>query len=780
MSMDRSAIEPRPTFLLARPGAWILYAFASTLFVSAMLLFSVQPMFAKMVLPKLGGSPSVWAVAMTFFQAMLLIGYCYAHLLTRFAPARWAVVIHLTVCAAAFMFLPLALPAGWDQAPADYAQLWLLGLLAVSVGWPFLAVSATAPLLQAWFSRTGHPDADDPYFLYGASNIGSMAALIGYPVIIETSLGLSAQSTVWAAGFAFLVLLVMMCAWLMLNGAARTPAPASSQTDASAPSAIAAAAPASTVRPAWRDRLIWVALAFVPSGLLVAFTTHVTTDIASAPFLWIGPLALYLLTYILVFRDKPLVPMQVLLKLQPLAVAGALASLFSGSVPFWLMGILCGVLAFFSTAMICHRTMYERRPGASHLTEFYLWMSLGGVLGGIFTALLAPVIFNIVMEYPLLLLSALLCRRDVLRHRLFAPLRAHAGAAMAAAAAVFAFVMTAGAGSTTTQGSSDLIAVILALLLAICIASLLSRKLPAALAMGLLAVVLFQQRDAFTSHAERGFFGVHRVGLAEDGTFRILSHGTTIHGGQRIAQPDGSPLTGDRPIPAAYYHPQGPMATMLKHTRKHMAAGKALHGGVVGLGAGAFACNTLAGETWRFFEIDPLVVKIARDPSMFTYLSSCQPDAPIVVGDARLTVASEPAGSFDFLLVDAFSSDSIPVHLLTREAVAMYLSRLSPDGVLVMHVSNRYLDLAPVLEAAIADMPGVHGVFIEDTNKYNGMDAIKSKVVAISRSNEALQGIGGFARIEQFGDSTLEPWTDDYSNIAGALFRHLLARGPQP
>jgi spermidine synthase len=199
-----------------------------------------------------------------------------------------------------------------------------------------------------------------------------------------------------------------------------------------------------------------------------------------------------------------------------------------------------------------------------------------------------------------------------------------------------------------------------------------------------------------------------------------------------------------------------------------------------GLGAGAFACNTLAGETWRFFEIDPLVVKIARDPSMFTYLSSCQPDAPIVVGDARLTVASEPAGSFDFLLVDAFSSDSIPVHLLTREAVAMYLSRLSPDGVLVMHVSNRYLDLAPVLEAAIADMPGVHGVFIEDTNKYNGMDAIKSKVVAISRSNEALQGIGGFARIEQFGDSTLEPWTDDYSNIAGALFRHLLARGPQP
>lgn len=208
MSMDRSAIETQRTFLLAQPGALILYAFASTLFVSAMLLFSVQPMFAKMVLPKLGGSPSVWAVAMTFFQAMLLIGYYYAHLLTRLAPVRWAVVIHLTVCAGAFIFLPLALPAGWEQAPADYAQLWLLGLLAVSVGWPFLAVSATAPLLQAWFSRTGHRDADDPYFLYGASNIGSMAALIGYPVIIETSLGLSSQSTAWAAGFVLLVMLV--------------------------------------------------------------------------------------------------------------------------------------------------------------------------------------------------------------------------------------------------------------------------------------------------------------------------------------------------------------------------------------------------------------------------------------------------------------------------------------------------------------------------------------------------------------------------------------------
>lgn len=780
MSMDRSAIETRRTFFLAQPGALILYAFASTLFVSAMLLFSVQPMFAKMVLPKLGGSPSVWAVAMTFFQAMLLIGYCYAHLLTRFAAARWAVVIHLTVCAGAFIFLPLALPAGWEQAPADYAQLWLLGLLAVSVGWPFLAVSATAPLLQAWFSRTGHRDADDPYFLYGASNIGSMAALLGYPVIIETSLGLSSQSTVWAAGFVLLVMLVMLCGWLMLNGTDRAPAPVTTQADAPAPSAIAAAAPASTARPAWRDRLIWVALAFVPSGLLVAFTTHVTTDIASAPFLWIGPLALYLLTYILVFRDKPLVPMPLLLKLQPLAIAGALASLFSGSVPFWLMGIFCGVLAFFATAMICHRTMYERRPDASHLTEFYLWMSLGGVLGGIFTALLAPVIFNIVMEYPLLLMSALLCRRDVLQHRLFAPLRAHAGAAMATAAIAFAFVMTAGAVNTETAGSNDLIAVILALLVAICIASLLSRKLPAAMVMGLLALVLFQQRDAFTSHAERSFFGVHRVGLAADGTFRVLSHGTTLHGGQRIAQPDGSPLTGDRPVPAAYYHPQGPMATVLKHTREHMAAGKALHGGVVGLGAGAFACNTLSGENWRFFEIDPVVVKIARDPAMFTYMSSCQPDAPIVIGDARLTVASEPAGSFDFLLVDAFSSDSIPVHLLTREAVAMYLSRLAPEGVLVMHVSNRYLDLAPVLEAAIAAMPGVHGVFIEDTNKYNSLDAAASKVVAISRSSQALDGIGEFARIERFGDSTLEPWTDDYSNIAGALFRRLLARNPQP
>ncbi len=766
MSTERSVVAVQQARGFAHSRTLILYAFASTLFVSAMLLFSVQPMFAKMVVPRLGGAPSVWAVAMCFFQAMLLLGYCYAHLLTRFLAPRWATLVHMGVCAAAFLFLPVALPQGWKQPPADFTQIWLLGLFAVSVGWPFFAVSANAPLLQAWFGRTGHPHGNDPYFLYGASNIGSMVALLGYPVIIEPAIGLSSQGTVWAIGFGLLVTLIGFCAWLLIVNARASHIDHSEAT-------LKPAMPAQAATD-WRERLIWIALAFVPSGLLVAFTTHITTDVASAPFLWIGPLALYLLTYILVFRDPPKPSMAILLKLQPVFIAGALISAASNGPVFWSLGAVCGIGAFFTIAMICHRTMYERRPSVGRLTEFYLWMSFGGVLGGVFTALIAPVIFPLVIEYPLLLICGLLCRRDVIESKLLQSVRVNAALVIATVGIAFAGAMALGSVLNGTDGD-PLFAGIAAIVAGFAAAALKSGERLFALVCVLLMVVLLQPREFTSGHVERSFFGVHRVLDSEDGSFRLLQHGTTIHGGQRLVAPDGMSLAGVRPVPATYYYPQGPMATMANLARTALPAGKQLQGAVVGLGSGAFACNARDGETWRYYEIDPVVVKIARDPAYFTYLSSCAPDAPVVIGDARLTVAKEAPGSFDYLLIDAFSSDTVPVHLLTQEAIEMFLSRVSDNGLLVMHISNRFLDLGPVLEAAVAGQNGVHGLIITDLVNQAGFDYNTSRVVAISRSQSTLAQVSGFSSVQKMGEAKVAPWTDDYSNIVSALVRHLFS-----
>ena len=360
----------------------VLAAFAVTLFVSALLLFSVQPMFARMVLPQLGGSPSVWAVSMCFFQAALLAGYCYAHALNRLLPARLAPLVHLCVLGAAVMALPIGLPVAWSEPPTGDAYFWLIGLLVAGVGLPFFAVSANAPLLQAWFARSGHPHAADPYFLYGASNLGSLIALLSYPVLLEPFAGLKTQAGMWTAGFIVLGLMIATCGALSVGRDTNEAAAAPVEDDTKAD------------RPTWARRAGWVCLAFVPSGLLVAFTSYVTTDIASAPFLWVVPLAMFLGTFILVFRDPPLVSHRLMLMLQPVVTTVVLFAIAMTGSQGWMMTAVGGTLAFFVTTMVCHKELYDLRPSSRHVTEFYLWMSFGGVLGGIFAALLAPQLFN--------------------------------------------------------------------------------------------------------------------------------------------------------------------------------------------------------------------------------------------------------------------------------------------------------------------------------------------------------------------------------------------------
>jgi hypothetical protein len=748
--MDGVATAWRALRGRAFAGVVLVPIFAATLFLSALLLFSVQPMYAKLILPKLGGSPSVWAVSMCFFQAALLAGYAYTFALNRWLRDGRALLVHLTLIAATCLMLPFGLPAAFAVPPAGEAYLWLIGLLAVGIGLPFFAVSANAPLLQAWFSRTSNPHAADPYFLYGASNLGSLIALLAYPLLMEPAVGLAAQSRMWSAAFALLGVMIAVAGLLAL----------SSRSTADALPATAAPAAAAV---AWPQRFGWVALAFVPSGLVVAVTTYITTDVASAPFLWVLPLALFLATFILVFRDR--LPFRYGWACAPLPAAVLAFVLTQGK----LVSSLFALASFFLAAIICHRELYNRRPAPEHLTAFYLWMSLGGVLGGIFSALVAPQIFTSVFEFTLLALLALLCRPGILFGR-DEPVRAGRLALIAGAglALMAAYKLAVHVGLLST---SYLYALVLIALL--CLGLFRIRKWAehrAALVLTMIAAFSLTPSDHLTMHVERSFFGTHRVVASDDGAMRVLLHGTTVHGAARLKDGAGQPTA---PTPATYYHPESPMARGVAAARaRFLARHEALRVGIVGLGAGSLACYAQAGEIWRYYEIDPAVARIATDPSLFDFLARCLPRADIVIGDARLTLANEPAERFGYLVIDAFSSDSIPVHLMTAEALRLFVDKLDHDGLLALHVSNRHLDLVPALASTIGLVSGVTAALVDD-ERGGGLDATPSRVVFIARNATALSPVLQLPQARPLAPGTARAWTDDYSDVLSALWRGL-------
>lgn len=740
--------------LAARPNL-ILWTFVTTLFASALLLFSVQPMFAKMALPLLGGTPAVWAVSMCFFQAALLAGYCYAHTLNRYLDPGRAVLFHIALLAVTILTLPIGLPDSLGEPPAGDAYLWLLSVLAVGVGLPFFAVSATAPLLQAWFARTGHKEAADPYFLYGASNAGSLIALIGYPLVLEPTLGLSAQSMAWGGGIAVLTLMIAACGALMLKSLT---AP---QTQALHPQSPAEdAGPAPSVSS--NQRLTWVILAAIPSALMTAVTTYVTTDIASAPFLWVVPLSLYLLTFILTFRERlpvPYIAVQAILPVISLSVV--MLSLRLWSAPL-------AALSFLLATIVCHRELYLRRPSAVHLTEFYIWMSVGGVIGGIFSALIAPQIFTTVLEFKLLTVLALLCIPGILS-KTDAPIdvRRFALAATTILTVCFAFSWLVEERIADAYGPV-LYAVVAAMMLGLFIV----RTWPESKALGIIALlawVAVMPHDRIVLHQERSFFGTNRVVISKDGQQHVMLHGTTMHGTERIMTPDGAVVTV--PEPALYYHRQGPMARSIELARSR--GGTPFSAGIVGLGTGSLACYARPADHWRFYEIDPMVARIARDPKLFTFLSKCQPNADIVIGDARLTLQKEQRASFDHLLIDAFSSDAIPAHLMTREALAMYFEKLKPDGLLAIHISNRYLDLGPIVASTAATLPGVHAAEVVWVPPADAPDASASTVFILTRDSTALKKVMTWPGAQSRPSKTVTPWSDDFTNVLGALLARI-------
>jgi hypothetical protein len=753
--------SPEPSAVTGQPSAsrnrLVLVVYTSAIFVSALLLFSVQPLFTKMVLPRLGGSPAVWSVAMVFFQSLLLAGYSYAHFLMRIKNRTIPVAVHLTLLVLALLTLPLSIAGSFGEPPNSGYAFWLLALFAVSIGLPFFALAANNPLLQAWFVRTGHPAGPDPYFLYASSNIGSFLALLSYPVLLEPMFTLRTQNLIWTFGYALLIVLIAGCSALLLRSPARAMADAQVEEIDAPP-------------PSWMLRGRWIFLAAVPSGLLIAVTAHISTDVAAAPLLWVLPLSLYLLTWVLVFQSRPLLPHRWMLMAQPVAIAGVVILLAVGGEQNLLLTLGGHLVCFFVIAMACHGELARTRPAAKYLTGFYVALSFGGMVGGLFAGLIAPYAFSWVAEYPILLALAALCRppgdeRLPRWSRWYWPFPA-----VLVVALIGLSYSTSTAASWVQDhrvwvaGSVGVLAGLLALAL-----NASRWKIFATVVVALVAIRVYPA-DEGRVVTVRSFFGVHKIVITPHGQYHVLMHGTTIHGAQKFENNDGTPITG-RPEPITYYHKDGGIGQAIAAVRERKGA--PLRVAVIGVGSGTLACASEPGETWKFFEIDQTMVDTARDPKYFSYIENCEPDLKPVIGDARLTFAKEPDGVYDLIIVDAYSSDAIPIHLATEEAMEIYKDKLAPQGAVVMHVSNRHLELASVI-VGIADANDLKSwVYSEDSGRDD--EYIFATSVVVSAREEA--DVGNLASSDQWEETAADEkqrvWTDDYSNVLGAVWRRL-------
>jgi len=749
LHIDLGDAEARPPSPRSRPAVVLLYCAA--LFLGSALLFAIEPMYAKMVLPLLGGTPAVWNTAMMFFQAVLLAGYLYAHLLSQIRSLRLQAVFHAVVLVGGALFLPVHIAWRDATSASSHPVPWLVGLMTVSIGLPFLAVSATAPLLQRWFSRSDHPHASNPYFLYAASNAGGLIALLSYPVLIEPHLGLALQSRAWTAGYLLLALCVALC--LATLWAARRRLAAAHAADDAFEIREEETPDEPRERITWARRIRWTALAFVPSALLLAVTQHISTDIAAAPFLWIVPLSLYLLSFILVFARRPILRHRWMLWLQ-VWVFALLAIYFTEHDD--LVFLALHLAALFVTAMVCHGELVRRRPMPEHLTEFYLWISAGGLLGGVFCSLIAPLAFNSILEYPLVLTLACLLRPESGPRGPVRRLLDLALPAILICTYLFVWhqwdIFKAGAkGPILFYGATALV-----------LYSFSNRPLRLTLGFGLVlfcAIHLVEMK--YQIHRERSFFGLYTVCTDGKGYIHRLYNGNILHGDECM---DPNKLR----TPRTYYIPGGPLWQVFEAMND---CDLLRHVGVIGLGAGGTSCYHKPGRTMTFFEIDPTMERIARTPRLFRYLQECEPGVQVVIGDGRLKLAATEDGSFDLLIVDAFTSDAIPVHLLTREAIALYMRKLAPGGIALLHISNRYLDLEPVVANLVEDA-GLTGMIQEhrlnETQRRAGGSSSTWAVVARDANDlDLLDPCDGWRAPRT--DPAVGVWTDDYSNVFRTL-----------
>src|SRR5882672_5462414 len=665
----------------------ILYA--ATIFLSAFLLFQVQPLIARIILPWFGGSAAVWTTCMLFFQLLLLAGYVYSHAYVRLRiPARRH--IHIALLAVAAAALPLAAGTAWKPEGGEDPTWRILGLLATSVGLPYFVLSTTGPLVQAWYARSHEGAA--PYRLFALSNLGSMLALVSYPLAVEPLLTLGRQTAVWSAGFVLFALACALLAWRSKGAEARGLA----QDDAG--------------KPAPGLQVLWAGLACCASLLLLAFTSHMTLNIAAIPFLWVLPLALYLLSFVLCFEASGWYRRWLFLPLLAAGFAAVCVTLTHSNPSIWTLIPLYSA-TLFAACMVCHGELARLKPHPAYLTGFYLMVALGGALGGVFVGLLAPAVFPDLYELPfamiaLCILTVVALLRDpgsILHGRWRVPLRITCLALMLA----LSFAMTR----------------------------------------------VYRNSSAGALVLSRNFYGVLNVSDWGEGpdAMRILSHGTIIHGKQ-FTEPDR------REWPTTYYGPESGVGLAIRDA----ATRGTLRAGFVGLGAGTLATYGRPGDVFRFYDINSKVVELAR--SEFTFLKDSRARIEVALGDARLSLEREPAQDFDVLALDAFSSDAIPVHLLTVEAFRTYLRHLKPGGVLAVHISNRYLDLVPVVQQAARrlslELRQVENDDEDDAGVY------RSDWMLLSASPAAFEG----QLLKEAGERIdavphVKLWTDDYSDL---------------
>lgn len=709
--------------------------FTATIFLSASLLFFVQPLFAKIVLPLVGGAPAVWTTAMLFFQSVLIGGYLYAHLSTKYLPVIGQVLLHMALWAAALFFLPLSVQAGWQFDPDTPLAWQTLSLFAFGVGLPFAVLSANAPLIQSWYAKSDGPSADDPYFLYGASNLGALIALLAFPLAAEPLFGASQIGLGWAAGFVLLGLLLATSGFLARKGAAT----ATLRSQAAGPSL--------------SNYARWTLLAFVPSSLMLAVTTKISTDLGSFPLIWILPLSLFLLTFVLTFTQKvwvsdPVLNVLFLISLGLFALILSRLSAWSGSVRTTVLMLF----GFFFIALRVHRWLYEARPDKKDLTVFYVVMSVGGALGGLFNAIAAPAWFVELDELPVTVLLAalvLLFGTKQLRSRDFAI------AAVCLAVVILPLMLQNLFGTGATFGA---LKVLFSLLLLVTLYLLRHQSIAC---VAVIAGVLVVGKLLSTPNAifqDRSFFGTHLINETDD--LRTYLNGTTIHGAQLRSQLDRTV----QPTPLYYYHPDAPMAQIINSD-----IGRAAQDiGIIGLGIGSLACYAQPDQTWQFYEIDAMVDQTARNPELFTFMSSCAGDAPTHIGDARVVLAAQADVRYDILMVDAYSSDAVPVHLMTNEAIALYVERLTAGGLVILHISNRYYDLAGPLGRSVADL-GLSARIQDYPGDAAEPQNSSSLVVVMARNDADLATIDATDKWQKLQSDDGRLWTDDYANILSAL-----------
>lgn len=727
-------------------GRLVKLRFILAIFLGSFLLFLVQPMIARMALPRLGGAPAVWNSAMLVYQLLLLGGYAYAHWLGRFAP-RTQGAIHLAMLVAAAAMLPIGLIAT-NPSPDANIFLWVPWLLLVSIGPLFLAISAQAPLLQRWFAISGQ---GDPYPLYAASNLGSFGGLIAYPLLVEPLLPVAVQSIAWSVGYGAVILLVANCFLALPKAAAQERQPAK--------------APA----PAARQVALWILLAAIPSALILSTTLFITTDIVAMPLLWVVPLGLYLLSFSVAFASDRR-PARLISLIAPFALLLAAGGVFM-QASWWKLAMGAAILSLFAVSVALHRALFERRPDPAHLTAFYLYLAVGGALGGIFGALVAPLLFDWTYEHPLLMTAAALALPAVSPFRRIVDLWNGGPAAQRITlwgATLLLIFSLAGYGLFGMPGSRQLAYLTAAAIFVVGIAAIGNRILFAAAVGALMLSMGGWEKLAWSAapgKMSRSFFGVYTVVSRDEGKARLLLHGTTIHGIQLQGSPERERAA------TSYYAPQSGAGLALGATP--LLYGDQARVGIVGLGAGALACYARPRQHWAFYEIDPMVADIARDPQRFTFLPRCQPNVPVMIGDARLTLEQARPGSIDTLVVDAFSSDSIPMHLLTLEAFATYRRAMAPNGLLLVHISNRHLDLEPVVaEAARQGWTAMLRHYVPAAEDNRRMMYTSSLWVAMSPSPVTITALeaanpGMWRPIE--GREGFKPWTDDYASVLPVL-----------